>query len=125
MTRLWGSVWITLALLGCGPKKPAQDPADAPNPAATNAEAPPSSLEGGDKLGCANVRCAAGTHCELVQVQCVTTPCDPVPECKPDPGAVGLVACGKNVCSAGQVCCNASCGICTEPGRMCIQMACP
>jgi hypothetical protein len=36
------------------------------------------------KLSCDNVRCAAGTHCELVQVQCIRAPCDPVPECKPD-----------------------------------------
>jgi len=27
-------------------------------------------------------------------------------------------------CPAGQVCCNASCGICTPPGFACIQIAC-
>lgn len=32
--------------------------------------------------------------------------------------------CGSNTCGAGQVCCNASCGICTEPGGFCIQLAC-
>jgi hypothetical protein len=36
------------------------------------------------KMSCANVRCMAGTHCEMVQVQCIRAPCDPVPECKPD-----------------------------------------
>jgi len=33
---------------------------------------------------CATVRCASGTHCEAVQVQCITTPCDPVAECVAD-----------------------------------------
>ncbi len=30
---------------------------------------------------CANVRCAAGTSCEMIQVVCITTPCNPVPTC--------------------------------------------
>ena len=30
---------------------------------------------------CASVRCAAGTTCEMIQVVCITTPCDPVPTC--------------------------------------------
>jgi hypothetical protein len=38
----------------------------------------------------------------------------------PPPG----VACGPATCPAGQVCCNASCGICTPPGGACIQIAC-
>ena len=32
--------------------------------------------------------------------------------------------CGPNVCGAGQVCCNASCGICTQPDMVCTQQAC-
>jgi hypothetical protein len=76
-------------------------------------------------MTCANVRCMAGTHCEMVQVQCVRAPCDPVPECKPDAApAAGGGACGKSTCAAGQVCCNSSCGICTEPGKGCIKMFC-
>jgi hypothetical protein len=39
-------------------------------------------------ITCDNVRCMAGTHCELVQVQCVRAPCDPVPRCKTDEQAV-------------------------------------
>jgi hypothetical protein len=33
-------------------------------------------------------------------------------------------ACGPTTCAAGQVCCNASCGICTDPGMFCTQQAC-
>jgi hypothetical protein len=31
---------------------------------------------------CDHVRCADGTHCEMVEVQCVKAPCPTVPECK-------------------------------------------
>lgn len=34
------------------------------------------------------------------------------------------VACGPSTCTGGDVCCNASCGICTGPGEVCIQVAC-
>lgn len=136
---------------------------------------------------CAAVRCAAGYHCEEVQIVCVTTPCNPIAECKPDvvtgacntdadcklsdnycggcacdalgPGQTPTtcsnpvncfvqpcmnkvakcdlathkctaapkpagVQCGTATCPSGQVCCNASCGICTPPGNFCIQIAC-
>jgi hypothetical protein len=59
---------------------------------------------------CAAVRCPEGTRCvaEPTGASCV-----------------GLgPKCGSTVCSAGNVCCNASCGICTPPGRACIQIAC-
>jgi hypothetical protein len=39
--------------------------------------------------------------------------------CNPPPSA-----CGNVTCAAGEVCCNASCGICTPPGGACIQIAC-
>ncbi len=41
---------------------------------------------------CATERCADGYHCEAVQVQCITTPCDPVAQCLPtscEPRACG------------------------------------
>ena len=50
----------------------------------------PAEPEAGDppteppRVTCDNVRCKEGTHCEMVQVQCVRAPCDPVPECKKD-----------------------------------------
>jgi hypothetical protein len=136
---------------------------------------------------CAAVRCAAGTHCEVTPIVCVTTPCNPIAECKPDvvvgacnsdsdcklsdnycggcacdalgPGQTPTtcsnpvncfvqpcmnkvakcdlathkctaapkpagVPCGSVTCPTDQVCCNASCGICTPPGNFCIQIAC-
>jgi hypothetical protein len=39
-------------------------------------------------------------------------------------GGGGGVACGKAKCAGGQVCCNASCGICTPPGGVCTQQVC-
>ena len=36
----------------------------------------------------------------------------------------GSRACGPNTCAVGEVCCNASCGICTPPGGACTQQAC-
>jgi len=39
-------------------------------------------------------------------------------------GAGGGVACGKARCAAGDVCCNASCGICTPPAGACDQQLC-
>lgn len=32
--------------------------------------------------------------------------------------------CGPTTCAPDRVCCNASCGICTEPGQACTQQAC-
>lgn len=32
--------------------------------------------------------------------------------------------CGPTICPSDLVCCNASCGICTEPGMMCTQQVC-
>jgi len=40
------------------------------------------------------------------------------------PAPVSGEACGSTNCPSGQVCCNSSCGICTDPGGVCIQMVC-
>ncbi|MBX3213789.1 MAG: hypothetical protein KF850_17245 [Labilithrix sp.] len=45
------------------------------------------------------------------------------PESARRPGSGGE-ACGSVTCGEGQVCCNASCGICTAPDMSCIQLAC-
>ena len=34
------------------------------------------------------------------------------------------VPCGTSTCTGGQVCCNASCGTCAEPGQKCSQAVC-
>jgi hypothetical protein len=34
------------------------------------------------------------------------------------------VTCGKTQCAPGKVCCNASCGTCTNPGERCSQFVC-
>ena len=39
-------------------------------------------------------------------------------------GGGGGETCGSVTCGAGQVCCNASCGICTAPDEGCIAIAC-
>lgn len=62
-----------------------------------------------DEDPCDRVRCRAGTQC-VVQ--------DGSASC------IGGGECGETTCGAGQVCCNASCGICTPPGHACIQIAC-
>lgn len=47
---------------------------------------------------CATVRCASGFHCEEVQIQCITTPCNPIAECVPN------VTCANVRCAAGTTC---------------------
>lgn len=45
-------------------------------------------------------------------------------------GALALLSqntismCGRNTCNTGQVCCNASCGVCVAPGATCDQQQC-
>jgi hypothetical protein len=63
-----------------------------------------------DENPCAAVLCPVDTEC-IVE--------DEKPICVPLSKACGDVTCGP-----GLVCCNASCGICTPPGGVCIQIAC-
>ena len=64
-----------------------------------------------DENPCAVTLCPVGTTCvlELGQAWCVSD---------------GTLECGNSVCAEGNVCCNPSCGICTPPGGVCIQIAC-
>ncbi len=46
---------------------------------------------------------------------------------QPDATAIPVanaVMCGSKKCNPGQVCCNASCGICTEPDGLCTTQVC-
>jgi hypothetical protein len=64
---------------------------------------------------CDNVECQEGTHCELVEVQCVRAPCYPVPECVPDVNACAVVRCASGThCEVGPDG-NASCVPDTNP----------
>jgi hypothetical protein len=64
-------------------------------------------------------------------VQCFADPCSVSTDvaacvngqCVAQPAPTG-VQCGTKTCANGDVCCNASCGICTPPGYSCIQLAC-
>ena len=60
---------------------------------------------------CAAVLCLEGSRCVVEGDEGV---------CVPITGE----ACGDQTCAEGMVCCNASCGICTPPGGVCIQIAC-
>lgn len=62
---------------------------------------------------CAGFECPDGQHC--------TAPADD-PYCTPDD--MEGEPCGSVVCGEGQVCCNASCSICTPPDGACIQRVC-
>ena len=61
--------------------------------------------------------CQQAPGCKDPNVGCPTV-CFGV--CQPKAGE----ACGKVTCGAGQVCCNASCGICTAPNEGCVALAC-
>lgn len=53
---------------------------DEASPKARAGEPPPEA----PKPSCERVPCTVGTHCELVEVQCIRAPCDPVPQCRPN-----------------------------------------
>src|SRR5204862_6682793 len=46
------------------------------------------------------------------------------PPAREDASARQGVHCGTAICAEGQVCCNASCGICRSPGASCSQVLC-
>lgn len=67
---------------------------------------------------CAIVRCMGGLTCQVQpngQPKCVAAPAAT---------AGSGPQCGAVTCAAGTECCNASCGICVEPGMACHQMFC-
>ncbi len=62
-------------------------------------------------------------------VNCFAQPClNKVARCQSNKCVVATkpagIACGNNTCTNGQYCCNASCGMCANPGVFCIQIAC-
>jgi hypothetical protein len=67
--------------------------------------------DGGDVHPCAATLCPVDTTCELQNGEAVCVPAE-------------QQQCGNVACEAGQVCCNWSCGICTEPGGACTEQFC-
>jgi hypothetical protein len=82
--------------------------------------------------------CASSNDCPG-SMYCTTEDdvCNPPPGCAPNQPCLAVCygtcqhepsdvveECGPTVCGAGEVCCNASCGICTQPDEFCIQIAC-
>jgi hypothetical protein len=83
------------------------DPRDSCDPAKGGADC------GGLCVCVDHVLCIKGKVWDSAQCGCVAAP---------DAG-VG-VSCGKLSCAKSQVCCNASCGICTDPSGACTQQLC-
>jgi hypothetical protein len=76
---------------------------------------------------CIEIYCGGGDPpppdpggCSGIAALCIEGTAWSVEECACVPGA----ACGSAVCANGDVCCNASCGICTPPGGVCTQQLC-
>jgi hypothetical protein len=95
-------------------------------------------------------QCRADADCRAFSFMCTGCDClalgpsEPEPVC-PGPGVMcfadpclnkkavcqagrcaiaSATSCGAVTCPAGEVCCNASCGICTPPGGACTQQIC-
>jgi hypothetical protein len=82
--------------------------------------------------------CTEGLHWDSSPYVCGCVPddnpcsvvlCPPETQCVVEDGSavcepVGGEACGDVTCGPGLECCNASCGICTPPDGVCIQIAC-
>jgi PrcB C-terminal len=65
----------------------------------------------------------------VLENPCIATLCGPGTTCEVIDGNAyclsdGTQQCGKTTCGEGTSCCNSSCGICTQPGFFCIQIAC-
>lgn len=86
----------------------------------------------GNAVDCSMVLCANpcdGHVCNMGSVCKVTATngngqCCGRAKCFKVEDAPEPVQCGKNTCESGQVCCNESCGICTNPDDGCIHMWC-
>ncbi|NIR59587.1 MAG: hypothetical protein GWO02_08720 [Gammaproteobacteria bacterium] len=95
---------------------------------------------GGDGGGggevCGDVTCGSGEVCCNASCGICTPPGGACPTiyCEPtgdggisdggEDGSTGGEPCGPVVCEGGDVCCNASCGVCAAPGEACPAIAC-
>jgi len=71
------------------------------------------------------IGCNGALICAVRCPECAP-PAAPQPEPVPATLALGPESetCGGTICAPGTFCCNASCGICTQPDEACIQIAC-
>lgn len=69
---------------------------------------------------CATVRCRAGTHCELEQVQCFAAPCNPIAQCVADAECTGPII----DCAAPPPGCNYVGGGCVDGRWTCGGLVC-
>jgi hypothetical protein len=91
--------------------------------------------DGGVGAPCASSEsCGAGLVCTTIDGDCKAPPgCGPnvgcpavcYGVCRAANDDAGGPSCGSVQCKKGQVCCNDSCGICTEPGGGCTKQLCP
>ena len=81
----------------------------------------------GAESPCSVELCPANTVCVVLSTNPPVTNCVYQPSAgvtnQPSAGVPG-VSCGDDFCSQGEVCCNASCGICTPAGGACTQQLC-
>jgi hypothetical protein len=93
MTRILLAPMAALLFAACGGADTNQDASLATG--ARGAGDPQAGCAGGDDCPptCDAMRCEPGTHCELVEVQCVRAPCHPQPQCLPDGDACAAVRC--------------------------------
>ena len=76
-------------------------------------------VDGADDLGTAEpLAAAAPAETESIVEQA------PVEEQPSEAAEPAPVTCGVITCGQGQVCCNPSCGICTDPGGSCSKVVC-
>jgi hypothetical protein len=73
---------------------------------------------------CAIVARGVAIGCVLVMACTTTTQLGSHDAAPRDDASAPPIACGTNTCTAGAVCCNESCGICTLPGATCIEIPC-
>jgi hypothetical protein len=62
--------------------------------------------------------------CPADRIDCLPGQTLNLETCECEGGNGGGTPCGPTTCPEGQVCCNESCGICTEPEGSCIEMFC-
>lgn len=63
-------------------------------------------------------------QCALIRFACAENQTPFSDECGCGCQTTAGEACGAVTCESGQVCCNASCGICTPPDGFCTQQVC-